>query len=31
VTLGLVTAVVTWLIFERYLSVLMPRGRWTDF
>lgn len=25
------TAVVTWLVFERYLSVLLPRGRWTDF
>jgi hypothetical protein len=29
--LALVTATVTWLAFERYLSVLMPRGRWTDF
>ena len=25
------TALVTWLVFERYLSVLLPRGRWTDF
>ena len=25
------TAVVTYLVFERYLSVLLPRGRWTDF
>lgn len=25
------TAGLTWLIFERYLSVLMPRGRWTGF
>lgn len=29
--LGLLTSFVTWLIFERYLSVLLPRGRWTDF
>ena len=25
------TAVVTYYVFERYLSVLLPRGRWTDF
>jgi hypothetical protein len=31
VVLGLATAFVTWLIFERYLSVLLPRGHWTDF
>lgn len=29
--LGLATAFLTWLVFERYLSVLLPRGRWTDF
>ena len=29
--LGLATAFLTWLIFERQLSVLLPRGRWTDF
>ncbi len=29
--LGFATTFVTWLIFERYLSVLLPRGRWTDF
>ncbi|MEO8143389.1 MAG: tripartite tricarboxylate transporter TctB family protein, partial [Betaproteobacteria bacterium] len=29
--LGLFTAFLTWLIFERYLSVLLPRGRWTGF
>ena len=29
--LGFATAFVTWLIFERYLSVLLPRGRWTDW
>ena len=29
--LGLVTAFATWLIFERYLSVLLPRGSWTGF
>ena len=31
VILGLATAFVTWLVFERYLSVLLPRGRWTQF
>ncbi len=31
VVLGLATAFATWLIFERYLSVLLPRGRWTGF
>lgn len=31
VILGLATSFVTWLVFERYLSVLLPRGRWTDF
>ena len=30
VVLGLATSFVTWLVFERYLSVLLPRGRWTD-
>lgn len=29
--LALVTAAVTYLVFERYLTVLLPRGRWTDF
>jgi putative tricarboxylic transport membrane protein len=29
--LALLTAGLSWLIFERYLSVLMPRGRWTGF
>jgi len=29
--LGFATAFLSWLIFERYLSVLLPRGRWTDF
>jgi putative tricarboxylic transport membrane protein len=29
--LGFLTAFITWLIFERYLSVLLPRGRWTGF
>ncbi len=29
--LGLATSFLTWLIFERELSVLLPRGRWTDF
>jgi putative tricarboxylic transport membrane protein len=25
------TALATYVIFERYLSVLLPRGHWTDF
>ena len=29
--LAFATAFLTWLIFERYLSVLLPRGRWTNF
>ena len=29
--LGFATAFLTWLIFERYLSVLLPRGRWSQF
>jgi putative tricarboxylic transport membrane protein len=29
--LGLVTALATYYVFEYYLSVLLPRGRWTDF
>jgi putative tricarboxylic transport membrane protein len=29
--LALATAFVTWLVFEHWLSVLLPRGRWTDF
>ena len=29
--LGFGTALVTYFVFERYLSVLLPRGRWTDF
>ncbi len=28
---ALVTAAVTYVVFERYLSVLLPRGRWTGF
>jgi hypothetical protein len=28
---ALVTTVVTYLVFEHYLHVLLPRGRWTDF
>jgi putative tricarboxylic transport membrane protein len=31
IVLGLATAFLTWLVFERYLSVLLPRGRWTGF
>ena len=29
--LGLATALITYYIFEHYLHVLLPRGRWTDF
>jgi len=29
--LALVTTLVAWLVFERGLSVLLPRGRWTGF
>jgi len=29
--LGLATALATYYIFEHYLSVLLPRGRWTDY
>lgn len=29
--IALGTVLVTYLAFERYLSVLLPRGRWTDF
>jgi len=28
---ALVTTVVTYYVFEKYLQVLLPRGRWTDF
>lgn len=28
---ALITTLVTHALFERYLSVLLPRGRWTDF
>ena len=31
VALGLGTALLTWLVFERELSVLLPRGRWTHW
>jgi putative tricarboxylic transport membrane protein len=29
IVLALVTATVTYFVFERYLSVLLPRGKWT--
>lgn len=29
--LAFLTAFLTWLVFERQLSVLLPRGRWTGF
>jgi hypothetical protein len=28
---ALITTLVVYYVFERYLTVLMPRGRWTDF
>ena len=28
---ALITTLVVYYVFERYLSVLLPRGRWTDF
>ena len=28
---GVVTTVAAYVLFERYLSVLLPRGRWTGF
>ena len=31
VLLAVLTALLTHLVFERYLLVLLPRGRWTDF
>lgn len=30
-TVAFVTTLVTYFMFEHYLSVLLPRGRWTDF
>ena len=29
--LGVLAALVTYYVFEQYLAVLLPRGRWTDF
>jgi hypothetical protein len=31
IVVALATAAVTYFAFERYLQVLLPRGRWTDF
>jgi hypothetical protein len=31
VAIALATSLVTFLVFESYLSVLLPRGRWTDW
>ena len=31
VLVALITTVIVYYVFERYLTVLMPRGRWTDF
>ena len=28
---ALITTVVSYVLFERYLQVLLPRGRWTEF
>jgi len=29
--LAVITAAATYFVFERYLSVLLPRGKWTDW
>jgi putative tricarboxylic transport membrane protein len=29
--IAFITTVVVYYVFERYLTVLLPRGRWTDF
>jgi putative tricarboxylic transport membrane protein len=29
--IGFITTLVVYYVFERYLTVLMPRGRWTNF
>jgi len=29
--LAFITTLASWLVFEHWLSVLLPRGRWTDF
>lgn len=31
IVLAALTTLVTWFVFEQYLAVLLPRGRWTDF
>jgi putative tricarboxylic transport membrane protein len=31
IALGLATSLATYYVFEHYLHVLLPRGRWTDF
>jgi hypothetical protein len=31
IVLAVLTTLVTWFVFEQYLAVLLPRGRWTDF
>jgi putative tricarboxylic transport membrane protein len=31
VIVAFATTLITYLVFESYLSVLLPRGRWTDF
>ena len=31
VLVALITTVVVYYVFERYLTVLLPRGRWTHF
>jgi hypothetical protein len=28
---ALITTVAVYVVFERYLTVLLPRGRWTQF
>jgi putative tricarboxylic transport membrane protein len=31
VAVALITTLIVYYVFERYLTVLLPRGRWTDF
>jgi len=30
-SVGLITTLIVYYVFERYLTVLLPRGRWTNF
>jgi hypothetical protein len=31
IAVGLVATAITYFVFEQYLKVLLPRGRWTSF